>query len=271
MKRRITCFVLFVMMFVLTVFPVSAGSLGGYLLIDNADALSDSTIDRLGDELMTIRDKYSMDVRILVLDDYRAYSEYDTGSAENFTKSFYQQESDMEDAIVLMLSLAGGEGNRDWYMFINGEARVAVNDYGFDYISERLVDKLADEKFEEGISDYVDDIKDFMKEYAQETPYGVDHKVRTTMDYVLFFGIGIAIAFVIALVIILVMKSSMNTAKPQLQAREYVKKDSFVLTNQQDIFLYSNMSKTPIPKNNSSSGGGSTSGSRGGSGGGGKF
>lgn len=270
MKKRITGFLLLMMTLLMTISPVYAGALGGYVLIDEADVLSDSDEIRLGTDLQQVAEKYAMDVRILILDDYRAYSDYDTGSAESFAMSFYEQESFTDDGIVLMLSLAGGEGNRDWHMYISGDAQIAVNNYGFEYISERLVDELSNENFDDGICTYVDDIKDFMQEYDKGTPYGDDHKARSPMDYFMFFGIGIIIAFVIALVIVLVMRSSMNTAKPQPFAREYVKKDSFVLTNQQDIYLYSNTTKTAIPKNNSS-GGGRSSGSRGGSGGGGKF
>ncbi len=68
------------------------------------------------------------------------------------------------------------------------------------------------------------------------------------------------------------MKSKMNTARIQKEAKNYVKDGSFLLEGSHDRFLYERTTRTAKPKSNSSSGGGSSSrGSSSGGRGGGRF
>lgn len=247
-------------------------------VLDEADIISDDVEEELKDTIDDIIDEYEMDVAILLLDDYKEFGD-ENGISVSSIESFSEECYDIMDlgiddegsGILLVVSMAGGEGNRDWCMKIEGDANVAVNDYGSEYITERLVDKLADEDYDEAFTNYVADIQDFYEEYDKGTPYGDDHTVKTPGKMLIYFGSAVGIALVLAFIVVSVMKSKMNTARPQLQAREYVKKGSFVLTNQQDLYLYSNTTKTAIPKSSSSSGGGRSSGSRGGGGRSGKF
>ena len=79
-----------------------------------------------------------------------------------------------------------------------------------------------------------------------------------------------------------VMKKGMKTTRTQNQAHNYIKEGSFNLTNAQDIFLYSHISRQRIQVDNDRSSGGGHSGGGGSSthvsssgtthgGGGGKF
>lgn len=78
--------------------------------------------------------------------------------------------------------------------------------------------------------------------------------------------IGFCIAAVIGLAAAGIMASKMNNAKAGRNAASYIKKDSFVLSEQSDMYLYSTVSKIRVES--SSSGGGSRGGrSRGGRGG----
>ena len=54
------------------------------------------------------------------------------------------------------------------------------------------------------------------------------------------------------------MRLRMNTAKPKWTAVEYIKKGSFKLTSEKDIFMYSTVTKTAKPKDNDTSACGST-------------
>ena len=63
---------------------------------------------------------------------------------------------------------------------------------------------------------------------------------------------------VVALISVGIMRLRMNTAKPKGTAMEYIKKGSFKLTSEKDIFMYSTVTKTAKPKDNDNSAGGST-------------
>lgn len=245
----------------------------GLRLFDEADLLDDDTEEELSKRLDDMADEYGLDPVILLLDDYKAYADsVSANSPEEFATNYYKMtgygSDDENSGIILMVSME----ERDWHIYIQGEARVAINDYGFEFISERLVSWLSEDDYEEGIIYYVDDLELFFEAYDEGEPYGSDNRLRTWDMIVVYFGGAIIGSVILSLIIVLIMRAGMNTAKPQPYAREYVKKGSFALTNQQDLFLYTNTVRKAIPKSSSSSGGGgSSSGSRGGSGGGGKF
>ncbi|MBP5489377.1 MAG: hypothetical protein J6Y10_02100, partial [Lachnospiraceae bacterium] len=71
------------------------------------------------------------------------------------------------------------------------------------------------------------------------------------------------------------LRASMNTAVIRTEATEYIDKSTFNLANSSDMFLYSNVTRTPIPTETRSGGGGSSihtsSGGHSHSGGGGRF
>lgn len=270
-----------VMLFLLTLLPAcinveEVNAAAQQRLVDDGELLERDVRKELERKLDKLARRYKLDVGILTVQDYEMYdSTLPNYSAEAFASSYYYDRQfgfDEEDSgILLVISME----ERDWHIYIVGEARVAVNDYGFEYISERLVDKLSDDKYEEGIVRYVDDLEKFFQAYDKGEAYGSDNKVKETKRILLYFGIAMILSLAIAIGIVQSMKIRMNTAKPQPAAREYVKQGSFVLTENQDLYLYSHTTRTARPKNESSSGGssggGSSSGSRGGSGGGGKF
>lgn len=67
--------------------------------------------------------------------------------------------------------------------------------------------------------------------------------------------LAVLIGGVAALIAILIMRRNMNTARHQHHAVAYVKQNSYRLTAHRDTFLYSQVSKTPKPKNNNGPGG----------------
>lgn len=69
----------------------------------------------------------------------------------------------------------------------------------------------------------------------------------------------LAISVIIAFIWVSVMRSGMNNVKKSDRAANYVRKDSFKLTQSSDLYLYSTVTKTPRAQSTSSS-----SGSRGG-------
>lgn len=243
--------------------------------VDDAGLIGSNVERDLSKRLNDLVETYEIDAVVLTVEDYKTFANsYSSSSPEMFVRSYYENNGFGTDAeksgIILLISMR----ERDWQIYIQGEARAAVNNYGFTYISERLVAKMGDGDYEEAIIQYVEDLEKFFEEYDNGTPYGEDHRVKEVKRVALYMGIALLIALLLAFVVVSVLKSQMNTAKPQIAAKAYVKPGSFVLTDQRDLYLYSNTTRTAIPKESSSSSGrsgGSSSGSRGGTGGGGKF
>ncbi|MHC6204381.1 hypothetical protein ACYULU_14470 [Breznakiellaceae bacterium SP9] len=68
----------------------------------------------------------------------------------------------------------------------------------------------------------------------------------------LYYAAGAGISLLLAVLIMQSMKAKMNTARPQVFAGSYVKEGSFALCTKTDRFLYTNTTKTAIPKQNAS-------------------
>ena len=87
-------------------------------------------------------------------------------------------------------------------------------------------------------------------------------------------GLAAVLGLIIAAVWVLILRMGMNTKRPRHSAAGYMMKDSFQMRQQQDLFLYSNVSKQRRQESSSSGGGSSvhrSSGGRSHGGGGGKF
>jgi len=61
--------------------------------------------------------------------------------------------------------------------------------------------------------------------------------------------IGLAVGLVIAAIIMFVIRSKLKSVRSQRTACNYVRDNSFRLTNQRDIFLFRNITRTPRQTN----------------------
>lgn len=66
----------------------------------------------------------------------------------------------------------------------------------------------------------------------------------------IYLPVCLLIGLIITLAVVGSMKASMKSVGMQAQANNYTKEGSFSLTEKQDIFLYSNLERTPRPKSN---------------------
>lgn len=167
--------------------------------------------------------------------------------------------------------------DRDWRLLSYGFGATAVsNEYGFDYITNRVVSKLSDGDYYDAFNTFADLTEAFLKEAREGTPYSDDNPAKLTflsraLPYLMSFGI----AFIVALIICSVKAASMKTAVKKTSAADYMEPGSFHLTKKRDYYLYTTTQRIKREKQESSSGGGGGGGghvdSHGCSGGSGKF
>jgi len=65
----------------------------------------------------------------------------------------------------------------------------------------------------------------------------------------------IVLAAIIAGVIMFIVRSKLKSVRAERTACNYTRSGSFRTTNSNDTFLFRNITKIPIPKNNNSGGG----------------
>ena len=238
---------------------------------DGADLLTDDEISSLSDKLAAIAEQYQCDVVVFTLEDTNGYD------VRDYVEAIYKQcgygYGPDEDGIIFAVSMA----ERDWQLLTYGYGLTAVsNEYGFDYISERVVSKLSDGDYYDAFNTFADLSEAFLKEAREGTPYSDEHPAKLTflsraLPYLMSFGI----AFIVAAIVCSVQIASMKTANKKHRASEYMEPGSFHLTKKRDYYLYTTTHRVKREKQESSSGGGGGGGghtdSNGFGGGGGKF
>lgn len=231
-------------------FSVSSAA-GKKSVIDDAGLIKASDEKELDKKIKNIQ-KDKFDVVILTV------KSLDGKSAQDYVDDYYDNNDyglDNEKSGVLFLV---SKGDRKYHISTKGAGIKAFTDYGIGRIKEEIKPYLSDGDYFDACDEFLNITKDFVKAYKDGTPYDTDNPYNEEIDYVILEVIALVIAFVIALISVGIMRLRMNTAKPKGTAMEYIKKGSFKLTSEKDIFMYSTVTKTAKPKDNDNSAGGST-------------
>lgn len=231
-------------------FSVSSAA-GKKSVIDDAGLIKASDEKELDKKIKNIqKDKFA--VVILTV------KSLDGKSAQDYADDYYDNNDyglDNEKSGVLFLV---SKGDRKYHISTKGAGIKAFTDYGIGRVKEEIKPYLSDGDYFNACDEFLNITKDFVKVYKDGTPYDTDNPYNEEIDYVILEVIALVIAFVIALISVGIMRLRMNTAKPKGTAMEYIKKGSFKLTSEKDIFMYSTVTKTAKPKDNDNSAGGST-------------
>lgn len=231
-------------------FSVSSAA-GKKSVIDDAELIKASDEKELDKKIKNIQ-KDKFDVVILTV------KSLDGKSAQDYADDYYDNNDyglDNEKSGVLFLV---SKGDRKYHISTKGAGIKAFTDYGIGRIKEEIKPYLSDGDYFDACDEFLNITKDFVKAYKDGTPYDTDNPYNEEIDYVILEVIALVIAFVIALISVGIMRLRMNTAKLKGTAMEYIKKGSFKLTSEKDIFMYSTVTKTAKPKDNDNSAGGST-------------
>lgn len=161
------------------------------------------------------------------------------------------------NGVLLLLAME----ERDWALVAVGDGYQAVNDDAQDYLIDRVLPLLKEDRYAEAFTCYGELCDQLILDWQNGEPY--EAPVPWGICLLIALGVGLAAA----LITVCVMAGRLKSVRAQAGAAAYVKAGSRTLTVEQDTYLYSNVVRTPIPKNNSSGGGGG-GGSRGGRSGG---
>ena len=174
-----------------------------------------------------------------------------------FAGMLYDKMGYPADGILYLVSLTEGE----WYILTNGECYYRIPDHISQRMGEILVEYLRDGEYFEAFLQF--------PELAKEAYLAGETGHKSVLEKPKNYGKTIAICMAVGLAIggiaAGIMAAQMKSVKPQKDADSYVRQGSMSMRSSRDIFLYSNVSRTPKPQNTSS--GRSGGGSRGGAGG----
>lgn len=237
-------------------------------LVDNAGLLTDGEGSALLQKLDDISERQQADIVVVTADtiDGKTPMEY-ADDFYDYNGYGYGEEC---DGVLLLVSME----DRDWWISTTGYGIKALTDAGIDYISEKFLSDLSNGEYAAAFTTYAELCDDFFTQAKTGEPYDVGRMPKEPFEFGINLLIALIIGFVVALLATNIMKGKLKTVRFQSAAGNYVKEGSMNVTESRDMFLYTNVSRTPRPKESSSGGGSSTHTSSSGSshgGGGGKF
>lgn len=230
MKKQLIS-LLFCLLFLCLV-PLSVFASSSYVT-DDAGLLTSDEIAELEAQCIQFRNDYNMELAFLTVNELNGASPM--AYADDYFDANYGA-----DGILLLIDM----GQRQWHISTAGTAIEAYSDDDLFGIEKDLVPYLSDGEYYDGFCYFVTDAE----YYATNEPI-------SDLTAVLFMTVPAGL--VIALIAILIMRGIMNTKQPQRSAENYEVSNSYKLKQHRDLFLYSNVSKTPRQQSSNSSGGSS--------------
>jgi len=259
MKHRILAAVL-CLAFLIPMKAQAAVLQGGPYVVDQADILTEQENAELDVQAKTLSDTYSVDILIAAVDHLDGMTAQEYAVFLNSERGWW----DSDHAILFLLAME----EREWYIATFGNAISVFTDYGLDALGETAVQFFSEGSYYDGFAAYLNILPDYfrVRELSERIDdYGYESGIydapvqRKTVWSVL--PVSLLIGVVAAAVSLYFMRSSMNTKRRQRSAGDYLKPGSYHLRTHQDMFLYSNLSKTRRQENSGGSGGRSGGGS----------
>lgn len=170
---------------------------------------------------------------------------------------------DSDNAILFLLAME----EREWYIATFGDAIYIFTDYGIDALGDAVVPYLSNGSYYDGFMVYLSLLPEYFDAWQDGTPIDNYEYIAVPREQVGYYTpaqrksfwsvlpASLLIGLVVAAITLLIMRSSMNTKRRQHSAGNYLKPGSYQLRTHQDIFLYSNLTKTRRQQNTGGSGG----------------
>lgn len=212
------------------------------VIIDDAGLLNNDEYKDVDKKFRELSDEYGFDFIGVTADDIGGMSANDYA---DFLYSVFK-EGGIKD-VAFYIYLHGEEGEREIVIVRYGKAEDELSDADCEKIIGNVKSTFADGDIAEG----------FMK-MAEET----DKVFNPSVSWI-WIPLCLIIGFVIAFIVMKGIASANKSVRKKVNAVDYVKLDTLMITNAADIFLYEQTSSTPkaseTSSSNTKSGGRSTS------------
>ena len=235
--------------------------IGADRVVDEADILTVDEEKALDTKLAAVEQSHK--VRILI------GTMQDTGGAAlgKVANNVVDQIPADNGTIVLLLSMK----ERDWYISTDNKMRTRITDgKGVDYLAGEFLPDLKEGKYAAAFTAFAKTTDEMLTYYEKEgKPYDPANAFN-----LMAFGIALACALILGGTIYYMLYKYESNVTFAAEADAYLNHDSFQLTQDEDNFLYTTVTRKTKEKSSSSSSGSNVSTSSSDSshgGGGGKF
>ena len=235
--------------------------IGADRVVDEADILTDSEEATLDTKLAAIEQSHK--VRILI-GTMKSTDGAVLGKIANNIVDEISVDGE-KGTIVLLLSMK----ERDWYISTDNTMRVRITDgKGVDYLAGEFLPELKENKYAAAFTTFAATTDEMLTYYEKE---GEPYDPANAFD-LMALGIALACALILGGTIYYMLYEYESNVRSAAEADAYLNHDSFQLTQSEDNFLYTTVTRRTKEKRESSSSNVSTSSSDSShGGGGGKF
>lgn len=253
MKKRLFSLLLVLLLCTLLALPVLAAQSGHPLrLIDNVGLLSSQEKAKIIARLDSVSEENDFDVAILLAPAEDVGNNLKSYADRCYVELGYGLGSDGESGILLVISPDGDYVDYAYTIF--GDGSEPFDSDAFDTLDDAFLPDLRERDYLAACLAFADTCGEIVQ--------------SSGINYILWIVISLVAGALLSFLIPMsVLKGQLKSVRAQSAASNYVRDNSMILTQQRDLFLYRNVTRTPRPKNNSGSGSGgssSHSGSRGG-------
>ena len=256
--KKILTFLLLVLSLSLLLAPVAlAADLD--LVADAVGILTYEEWEVLNKRAEEISEKQQCDVAIVIIDEMS-----DDDGAYDWAKYVYEEYNfgygSSKSGLLFFLSMA----ERDYALIAYGYGNTAFTDHGKDVLlDDYILPLLGNDNYYQAFGVYLNKADEYLTKARAGSPFDLDtdpkyqeEKARGNLPIKL--AATILVPLLIALLFCQNWKRQMKTAVIAREADNYIPAGGFVLTGQEDQFLYRTETRTKIEKSSSSSGGTTT-------------
>lgn len=216
-------------------------TIGADRVIDEAEILTDSEEAALDTKLAAIEQSHK--VRILI----GTMKSTDGTPLGKITNNVVDQIPADNGTIVLLLSMK----ERDWYIATDNKMRVRITDgKGIEYLSGEFLPDLKEGKYAAAFTTFAATTDEMLTYYEKEgAPYDPANAFN-----LMALGIALACALILGGTIYYMLYEYESNVTFAAEADAYLNHDSFRLTQNEDNFLYTTVTRRTKEKKESSSG-----------------
>ena len=215
--------------------------------VDYTDTLSSDELDTLSSKLDDISAKWGVDVVCVLDTDYESY----TYSATSYADDYYDYNGFRYDGIALAVFTV----SKKWAISTKGSAISTFTDKGQSDIISDIKSYMSNGDYYEAFSSFADKCDEYLQ---YEKDNGKAKSDSSGKNLIIAIAISVVIGVIVGFIGSGMMKSKLKSVKFQSGAANYVVPNTFNLSNSQDVYLYSTVTKTRRDSDSSSGSGGSS-------------
>ena len=223
-------------------------------IVDTLHLLNSNEVSALTKKIQQVEQKHQIRIGIEFLKNTHGQNIIDTANAlldRNFIGA-------PNGGILLLVVM----DTRKWRISTDRNMRNRLSDETTEKISEKFVSKLSDGDYYGACLSYIDGVDEYLTYYETN---GVPYDSSKGINFEVLI-VSIITSIILSVIFRTMLISSMNNVHQATTAGEYLKHDSVKITDRNDTYLFTNISRRR--KSNRSSSRGSSSGGGGGSHGG---